>query len=113
MKVNYSNLTMDLRISRVVAFKEAIGEDTGNINLDTLAIIIPKANKNKIMEAVKEAGLTATGPHNYMGKRYFISPARCGQRSSRQRAVQAMYRTMLKCGWEVTIHSEPEPQLER
>ncbi|WP_024831634.1 hypothetical protein [Ruminiclostridium josui] len=113
MKVNYSNLAMDLRISRVAAFKEAVGEDTGNINLDTLAIIIPKANKNKIMEAVKIAGLTATGPHEYMGKRYFISPPKCGQRSSRQRAVQAMYRIMLKCGWEVTIHSEPEPQLER
>ncbi len=112
MKVNYSNLAMDLRISRVAAFKEAVGEDTGNINLDTLAIFIPRANKKRITEAVEKAGLSVTGPHEYLGKRYFISPPRCGQRSSRQRAVQAMYRIMLKCGWEVTVHSEPEPQLE-
>lgn len=113
MKTDYKKLIADLLIARAAGRKEAIGEDIGDINLDTLAIIIPKANKNKIMEAVKIAGLTATGPHEYMGKRYFISPPKCGQRSSRQRAVQAMYRIMLKCGWEVAVHSENEPQLER
>jgi hypothetical protein len=113
MKVNYSSLTLDLKIARAAAFKEAIGEDTGDINLDTIAIFIPKANRKKVDAAIKAAGLFYTGPREYMGKRYFISPPRCGQRSSRQRAVQAMHRIMLKCGWEVEIHSEAEPQLER
>jgi hypothetical protein len=60
--------------------------------------------------AIKEAGLLVTGPRE---KIYFISPPRCGQRSSRQRAVKAMYQIMKSRGWEVSIHSVSEPQLER
>ncbi len=111
MKVNYQSLTVDLMMAKVTAKKQAIGEDTGNINLDMLTIFIPRSNKKKMVEAIKAAGLHATGPRS--GKRYFISPPKCGQRSSRQRAVKAMYREMKSRGWEVAVHSEPEPQLER
>ncbi|EPR10178.1 hypothetical protein [Ruminiclostridium papyrosolvens] len=111
MKVNYKTLTVDLMMAKLAAKKQAIGEDSGNLNLDMLTIFIPRSNKRKMVEAIKASGLHATGPR--AGKRYFISPPRCGQRSSRQRAVKAMYLEMKRRGWEVAVHSENEPQLER
>lgn len=95
------------------AEKEAKGEDTGFINLDTMTILVPRANNKKMIVAVEAAGLITSGARVWMGKRYFINPPKCGQSSSRKRAVQAMSRVMKNCGWEVLIHSETEQMIER
>lgn len=113
MKINYTKLTADLIKARKAAEKVAEGEDKGNINIDTLTILIPRAIMKNMIQAVKAAGLFTGGPREWMGRRYFINPPPCGQRNSRKRAVEAMYKTMLLAGWEVAIHSLPEPELER
>lgn len=113
MAVDYKKLTGDLIRARKAAEIESKGEDKGGINLDMLTILIPNANSKKTIFAVKESGLFTAGIRQWNGRRYFINPPPCGQSSSRQRAVQAMYESMKLSGWEVMIHSEAEPQLER
>ncbi len=113
MRTNYAKLTADLIKAKKEAEIAAKGEDKGSINLDTLAIFLPRAGNQKVITAVKEAGLYTSGARYWNGRRFFINPPRCGQSSSRKRAVQSMFESMRLAGWEVIVHSEAEPQLER
>lgn len=110
--IDYRKLTGDLIRAKKEAEVEALGEDEGYINLDTMTILLPFANSKKMIGAVKEAGLYTSGKRFGMGARYFIDLQKCGQSSKRKRVVQAMCESMKKSGWEAQIHSETEP-LER
>ena len=113
MKFNYEKLTADLIKAKKAAENAAKGEDKGSINLDTLTIFLPRAGNQKVITAVKEAGLYTSGARNWNGRRFFINPPPCGQSSSRKRTVQAMFESMKLSGWEVLIHSEADYMLER
>lgn len=104
MAIDYKKLTDDLIKARIAAEEAAKGEDGGTANLDTMTIALPKAKENKVIEAVKKAGLYTSGKTNWIGPRYFISPPKCGQGNSRNRAVEAMTKVMREAGWDVLIY---------
>lgn len=104
MKIDYEKLTEDLIKARLAAEEAAKGEDGGTANLDTMTIKLPRARENKVIEAVKKAGLYTRGKTEWIGTRYFIPSPRCGQGNSRNRAVEAMKEVMREAGWDVLIY---------
>ncbi len=109
---SYEKLTEDLVQARTAAEKVAIGEDSGEICLESLAIKIPHAKANDVINAINKAGLTTYGAQVIDKMRYFIiGIKKCGYRSSRHRAIEKLHKEMLSRGYIVRIHTEPE--LER
>jgi hypothetical protein len=106
MKIDYRKLTGDLIKARKAAEIEALGEDSGPINLDTMTISLPHAHSSGVIKAVKEAGLYTSGIRQWAGKRYFINPPKCGQGSSRERATRAMFKVMNAAGWNVLMYCQ-------
>ncbi len=104
MKIDYKKLTEDLIKARLAAEKAAEGEDGGTANLDTMTIKLPRAREKKVVEAVKKAGLYTSGRSEWIGPRFFISPPKCGQGNSRNRAVEAMAKVMREAGYDVLVY---------
>ncbi|SCG82682.1 hypothetical protein DW1_1109 [Proteiniborus sp. DW1] len=104
MAIDYKKLTEDLIMAKQAAEEAAKGEDGGTANLDTMTIKLPRANENKVIEAVKKAGLYTRGKSEWIGPRFFISPPKCGQGNSRNRAVEAMAKVMREAGWGILVY---------
>lgn len=104
MAIDYKKLTEDLIRARKAAEEAAKGEDGGTANFDTMTIKLPRASENKVVEAVRKAGLRCS-KICWLGEvRYFIYPPSCGQGNSRNRAVEAMTQVMRDAGWDVLIY---------
>lgn len=106
MATDYKKLTEDLIKARCFAEKAAKGEDGGTANLDTMTIKLPRAKENKVIEAVKKAGLYTRGRREWLGARFFISPPGGGQGNARNRAVEAMTKVMREAGWDVLTYCQ-------
>lgn len=102
MAINYLKLTDDLIKAKNACMESAKGEDGGSANLDTLYLSIPRAREEKVIEAIKHAGLHGKKTA-YYGTKYFIYPVGVGQGNSRYRGVQAMKRIMASEGWDVNV----------
>ena len=102
--MDYSKLTADLKIAKEVAEKAAKGEDGGSCNYDCLCLRVPRAREEKVLDAIKKAGLWCLHKSQWFGPCYLISPGKCGQANSRYRAVEAMYKAMKEAGWNTGIY---------
>lgn len=105
MAVNYQKLTEDLIKARIAAEEVGKGEDGGSANLDTLTIKLSRAREEKVKEAARNAGLSASKV-DWLGPRFFVFPPRscCGQGNSRVRATEAMHRALKEAGYEVLMY---------
>lgn len=106
MATDYKKLTEDLIQAKLAAVEAAKGEDGGSANLDTMTISLLNARENKVIEAVRAAGLYTGGKREWLGPRFFILPPKCGQGNSRNRAVEAMTKVMSEAGWDVLIYHQ-------
>lgn len=102
MAIDYKKLTDDLIKAKIAAEEAAKGEDGGTANFDRMTIKLPRASENKVVEAVRKAGLSCN-KIDWLGPRYFIYPPKCGQGNSRYRAVQAMAKVMREAGYDVLV----------
>jgi hypothetical protein len=70
----YEKLTLDLKEAKEAAieFVESI-RDGGTANLDSTFLILKRWNEEKVVEAIKKAGLLSEGKRNWIGTGYFIS----------------------------------------
>lgn len=104
--IDYEKLTKDLIKAREAAEEVAEGEDGGTANLDCMTLKLKGYREQKVIEAVKAAGLYTRGKRNWIGTRYFISPPKSGQGNARVRQVRAMCRAMDKLGYDVLMFEQ-------
>lgn len=101
--MDYYKLTEDLIKARLAAEDAAKGEDGGSANLDTVTIKLLRSREDKVKDAAKLAGLSAS-KINWLGPRYFIHPPACGQGNSRVRSTRAMKKVLEELGYEVLMY---------
>lgn len=51
-----------------MALKSVVGDDGGSANLDYLTISLPRLKEEKVIDAVKKAGLWTRGKQNWIGQ---------------------------------------------
>jgi len=70
----YEKLTQDLKEAKEAAAKEAEKvSDGGTANLDSTFLILKGWKEEKVLEAIKNAGLWSSGKRQWIGAGYFIS----------------------------------------
>lgn len=106
MKIDYKKLTEDLINAKEAAKEAIIGEDGGTANLDSMTIALPGAREEKVIQAVKDAGLYTRGRRQWIGTRYFISPPIGSQGNDRVRQVEAMCKVMREAGYDILMYQQ-------
>lgn len=104
MSFNYEKFTNDLIEAKEKALKAVVGDDGGSANLDCLAISLPRLKEEKVIEAVKKAGLWTSGRRNWIGKRYFISSPHGSQGNDNTKQIEAMRDYLKEKGYDVLIY---------
>lgn len=97
----YDKLTEDLIEARKASIEAGKSEDGGTANLDCIFLRLPHWREDKVLEAIKKAGLYCKRKTQWVGMGYLISPVGCGQGNSRARAMQAMKQVLLNKGYDV------------
>ncbi|SHJ64883.1 hypothetical protein SAMN05444401_3568 [Clostridium amylolyticum] len=97
----YNKLTKDLIEASAASTEAGKGEDGGTANLDSVFLRLPNWREEKVIEAIKRAGLYCIGKTQWIGEGYMISPICCGQGNSRARAMQAMKKVLTDKGYDV------------
>lgn len=97
----YDSLAKDLIESRQASIEAGKGDDGGTANLDSVFLGLPRWREDKVLEAIKKAGLYCTAKTQWIGTGYLISPVGCGQGNSRARAMQAMKKILTDKGYDV------------
>lgn len=106
MKLDYKKLTEDLIKAKEAAKKAVMGEDGGTANLDSMTIALPGVREEKVIQAVKDAGLYTRGRRKWIGTRYFISIPIAAQGNDGCRQVDAMCEVMQKQGYDVLAYHQ-------
>lgn len=104
MSFDYQKFTNDLIEAKEKALKSVIGDNGGSANLDRLAIFLPRLKEEKVIEAIKKAGLWTSGRHNWIGKRYFISAPHGSQGNDNTRQIETMRDYLKEKGYDVLIY---------
>lgn len=97
----YDKLTKDLIEAREACIEAGKGEDGGTANLDSVFLTLPRWREEKVLEAIRKAGLYSRCKTKWIGEGYMISPIKCGQGNSRARAMEAMKKVLSKKGYDV------------
>lgn len=104
MAFDYKKLTRDLIEAKDAALKAVMGDEGGSANLDCIALSLPRLREEKVIEAVKEAGLYTRGKTNWIGKRYFISAPHGSQGNDNTKQIEAMRDCLKEKGYDVLIY---------
>lgn len=104
MSFDYEKFTNDLIEAKEKALESVISDDGGSANLDRLAISLPQLKEEKVVEAIKKAGLWTSGKCNWIGKRYFISAPHGSQGNDNTRQIEAMRDYLKEKGYDVLIY---------
>lgn len=97
----YDKLVKDLIEAREASIEAGKSEDGGTANLDSVFLRLPRKREEKVLEAIKKAGLYCRRKTQWVGTGYMISPVGCGQGNSRARAMQAMKKVLENKGYDV------------
>ncbi len=97
----YDKLTQDLVKAKETGIEAGKGDDGGTANLDSVFLTLPYWRENKVIQAIKNAGLFCSGKIKWIGYGYLISPVGCGQGNSRARAMEAMRKVLRDDGYDV------------
>ena len=100
---DFKKLTNDLIEAKEAARLAMTGDDGGTANLDCMTLALPRLNKEKVVGAVKEAGLYTRGKRDWIGKRYFLNVPYGCQGNDRCRQVKAMCEVMKNKGYNVLM----------
>lgn len=106
--IDYKKLTDDLIKAKESALSAIKNEDGGTANLDCMTIKLPRYNEEKVIAAVKEAGLYTRGKREWLGTRYFIHPPVGSMGNDRCRQVTAMCRVMESLGYSVLMFEQTD-----
>lgn len=101
MSFDYEKFTNDLIEAKEKALKTVIGDKGGNANLDRLAIYLPRLNEEKVIEAIKKAGLWISGKHR---KRYFINVPHGSQGNVNTRQIEIIRDFLKEKGYDVLVY---------
>lgn len=75
----YKKLTEDLIAAKEKAEKESeIVDDGGTANLDSTFLVLPRWKEEKVLKAIKDAGMYCRCKTKWIGTGYFLS-VNCGQ----------------------------------
>ena len=91
-----------------MALKSVVGDDGGSANLDYLTISLPRLKEEKVIDAVKKAGLWTRGKQNWIGQRYFISAPHGSQGNDNTSQIEAMRDCLKEKGYDVLIYYQME-----
>lgn len=100
--MDYKKLQDTLKKAREASIEAGKGEDGGTANLDCVFLRLPHARGDKVLEAIRNAGLYCRKKTKWMGVGYMISPVGCGIANSRARAMEAMKKVLEDNGYDVT-----------
>ncbi|SKC62150.1 hypothetical protein [Maledivibacter halophilus] len=99
--MDYKKLNNSLIKARKASMKAGNIEDGGTANLDCVFLRLPRAREDKVLETIKGAGLYCRGKRKWIGNGYMISPVGCGIANSRNRAMEAMKKSLEDDGYDV------------
>lgn len=98
--MNYIKLTNDLKDAYNVATRATEGmQDKGTSNLDKVFLVLPRAREDKVIEAIKEAGLYCRGKRQWIGAGYMITVSN-GQGDQNTQAVTVFTEFMTSRGYK-------------
>jgi hypothetical protein len=97
----YDKLAQDLIEAREASIEAGKGEDGGSANFDSVFLRLPHWREEKVLEAIKKAGLYCVGKTKWIGAGYLISPVGCGIGNSRTRAMEAIKNVLAEKGYDV------------
>lgn len=103
MAFDYKKLTEDLKEAKEAALNVVTRDDGGSANLDCLALSLPRLKEEKVVKAIKEAGLYTRGKSNWIGMRYFIHAPHGSQGNDNTRQIEAMRKCLSEKGYDVLI----------
>lgn len=104
MSFDYEKFTKDLIEAKEKALNVVLRDDGGSANLDRLTISLPRLREEKVIEAIKRAGLWTSGKHDWIGQRYFISAPHGSQGNDNTRQIEAMRDCLKEKGYDVLIY---------
>jgi hypothetical protein len=105
--MDYLKLTKDLREANQVAMEVAEkSDDGGSANLDSVFLMIPRVREERVLGAIKTAGLYCRGKRKWIGQGYMITPTTGGQGNKRSLGVGAMYKHLKSAGWDVITYCQ-------
>jgi hypothetical protein len=101
MAYDFEKLEIDLReANRIAVERTALMDDGGTANQDSCFLVIKGANEQKVLDAIKAAGLYCRNKSDWRrSKGYFISPKTGGQGNKRNKGVEIMSEYLSACGW--------------
>ena len=106
MAIDYKKLEETAKLAFDKGAEAAKGEDMGTCNLDSTFLVIPRANEEKTITALKAGGLSANKTSWMRTTGYMIYPPKCGQGDSRVRACRAVEQTFKNAGYEVFSYEQ-------
>lgn len=103
MGFDYEKFKNDLIEAKEKALTSVRKDDGGSANLDRLAISLPRLREEKVVEAIKRAGLWTSGKRKWIGQRYFISAPHGSQGNDNTSQIEAMRDCLKEKGYDVLI----------
>lgn len=101
--IDHNKLIEDLKIGKQLAEVAAQGDDGGTCNLDAVYIKLDRTPEKVAQDWFKQAGLHTYKTTVYGAKVFFIGGFSSGQADSNYRAVEALYKYLRECGWDVGV----------
>lgn len=103
MSFDYRKFAYHLMEAKQRALEAVTGDDGGSANLDRLAIALPGLKEEKVIEAIKKAGLWTSGKRKWIGQRYFISAPHGSQGNDNTSQIEVMRDYLKEKGYDVLI----------
>lgn len=98
--MNYTQLTIDLKDAYKATTDAIEGiDDKGTANLDKVFLVLPRAREERVLEAIKDAGLYCRGKRQWIGDGYMISVSN-GQGDKNAKAVTVFTEFMTNRGYQ-------------
>lgn len=96
----YQQLTLDLKESFQEALKTKTNDDGGTANLDGTFLTLKGWREEKVLEAIREAGLYCRAKTQWLGVGYLIN-INCGQGNNRTRVRDKFLQLLKEKGYDV------------
>ena len=79
-------------------------DDGGTCNFDSPTIYLPGWNKKKVIQAAREAGVSAWEWKSYTEKRFVLAVGNVGQGNARTRYAEAMCESLKAAGYDTGMY---------
>lgn len=105
MAIDYAKLAEDLKAARDEGFKAAESvSDGGSCNLDNVVIRLPRARRDRVDRAAREAGMSSSHQSSPAWARGFaIHAPRLGMGGKNTAQAEAMAAALKSRGWDAHV----------